>query len=98
MRRVSSTLRIGERDVKFMLTTTALMAYRVELDGVHIGDVRYIETRYNLRRVLVSRGWLAYAANGAKVARPGRQRGDWESRAHAIIVLWRVHHNQKAEG
>lgn len=41
--------------------------YDVVVDGQVIGTVRKWERRYNLRRVYVSRGWRALAADGERL-------------------------------
>ncbi len=38
-----------------------------------IGEVRYLETRYNLRRVYVTREWIIHLDNGTKTRGPLRR-------------------------
>lgn len=50
-----------------LVPTGAIREYDVLVDGGKVGTTRYTETRYNLRRVYVTRSWLAYDAAGRKI-------------------------------
>lgn len=45
----------------------SIRSYRVLLDGVDIGEVRHWERRYNLRRVIVTKGWRARTVDGERL-------------------------------
>lgn len=70
-----------------------MASYDVSHDGQNIGNVRYWERRYNLRRLYVSRGWRAYAPDGTPVGfHPDNYTG--ATRAEAAEVLLAAHLNQ----
>lgn len=62
----------------------------VFVNGEAIGDVRYWEQRYNLRRVYVTRGWQAFARGVENVGRRtnnGMQSGAYGSMREAVQAL-----------
>lgn len=62
--------------------------YDVLQDGVKIGAVRKYEKRWNLRRVYVMRGWLAFPPTGPALrAREGGEATMYRTRAEAAAAL-----------
>lgn len=62
--------------------------YDVLQDGVRIGAVTKYEKRWNLRRVYVTRGWLAFPPTGPALrAREGGEATVYHTRAEAADAL-----------
>ena len=63
-----------------------LGSYRVLFDGEDIGEVTKWERRYNLRRVIVSRGWRAITPDGRRLYTPDGTTSDTRAGAADALV------------
>lgn len=82
------------RSLAFPKMQKSTRGYNVTLAGEEIGEVYKNERRYNLRRLIVIRGWSATATNGGTL-KSGPESRIFPTRREAVQVL--RHHALREE-